>query len=105
MFALSFTERGKYISDNLPNSARLCVNYSHNNNHVIIFFLFQLEREAIFTVLCGSQNVDITELDLKVLVQFSDGFTGADVNAAITLARLSAFEDALATATVSVFVY
>ncbi|XP_071557616.1 peroxisomal ATPase PEX1 isoform X1 [Temnothorax nylanderi] len=56
-------------------------------------------REAIFAVLCGSQNVDIAELDLKVLAQLADGFTGADINAAITLARLSAFEDALATAT------
>ncbi|XP_011877701.1 PREDICTED: transitional endoplasmic reticulum ATPase isoform X2 [Vollenhovia emeryi] len=57
------------------------------------------ERWAIFTVLCGSQNVDTVELDLKILAQLADGFTGADINAAITLARLSAFEDALATAT------
>lgn len=57
------------------------------------------EREAIFTVLCGSQNVDIAELDLQILVQLTDGFSGADINAAITLARLSAFEGVLATAT------
>ncbi|XP_050461247.1 uncharacterized protein LOC126856619 isoform X2 [Cataglyphis hispanica] len=56
------------------------------------------EREAIFAVLCDSQNVDRTQLDLKELSLLSDGFTGADVNAAITLARLSAFEDALAIA-------
>lgn len=42
---------------------------------------------------------------MKILVQLTDGFTGADINAAITLARLSAFEDALATATVSVYLY
>lgn len=57
-----------------------------------------LEREAIFAVLCDSQNIDKTKLDLKELSQLSDGFTGADINAAITLARLSAFEDALAIA-------
>ncbi|XP_025075849.1 peroxisome biogenesis factor 1 [Pogonomyrmex barbatus] len=56
------------------------------------------EREAIFAVLCDSQNIDEAELDLKKLAQLSDGFTGADINAAITSARLSAFEDALATA-------
>nr|XP_012225043.1 PREDICTED: peroxisome biogenesis factor 1 [Linepithema humile] len=58
----------------------------------------ELDREAIFAVLCDSQNIGKTELDLKQLVAFSDGFTGADINAAITLAKLSAFEDALATA-------
>lgn len=75
--------------------------------HLIrVFFLFlQLDREAIFAVLCDSQNIDKSELNLKELVEFSDGFTGADINAVITLAKLSAFEDALATATVSVFVY
>ncbi|XP_012541576.1 peroxisome biogenesis protein 1 [Monomorium pharaonis] len=52
----------------------------------------ELEREEIFKVLCNSQNIDVSELNLKVLVQLSDGFTGADINAAITLARLSAFE-------------
>lgn len=55
--------------------------------------------------MCDSQNIDKSELNLKELVEFSDGFTGADINAVITLAKLSAFEDALATATVSVFVY
>ncbi|CAL1678759.1 unnamed protein product [Lasius platythorax] len=57
-----------------------------------------LEREAIFAVLCDSQNIDKAKLDLKELSHLSEGFTGADVNAAITLARLSAFEDALAIA-------
>lgn len=57
-----------------------------------------VEREAIFVVLCDSQNIDKTKLDLKELSDLSDGFTGADINAAITLARLSAFEDALAIA-------
>ena len=64
--------------------------------------MFQLEREEIFTVLCNAQNIDTAMLDLKILVQLSDGFTGADINAVITSAKLSAFEDALATATVSV---
>jgi hypothetical protein len=55
--------------------------------------------------LCNSQNIDQTELDLKQLIQLSNGFTGADINAAITLARLSAFENALVTAAVSAFLY
>ncbi|KYM85704.1 Peroxisome biogenesis factor 1 [Atta colombica] len=59
----------------------------------------ELEREEIFTVLCNAQNIDTAMLDLKILVQLSDGFTGADINAVITSAKLSAFEDALATAT------
>ncbi|KAL0101615.1 hypothetical protein PUN28_019032 [Cardiocondyla obscurior] len=59
----------------------------------------ELERETIFAVLCGSQSVDTAELDLKILAQLTDGFTGADINAAITTAKLSAFEDALTTAT------
>ncbi|XP_018368488.1 PREDICTED: peroxisome biogenesis protein 1 [Trachymyrmex cornetzi] len=59
----------------------------------------ELEREEIFTVLCNAQNIDTAMLDLKTLAQLSDGFTGADINAAITSAKLSAFEDALATAT------
>ncbi|XP_011338168.2 peroxisome biogenesis protein 1 isoform X2 [Ooceraea biroi] len=58
----------------------------------------ETDREAIFAVSCNSQNINQTELDLKELVQLSNGFTGADINAAITLARLSAFETALATA-------
>lgn len=67
--------------------------------------MLQLDREAIFAVLCDSQKIDKTELDLKELAKFSDGFTGADINAAITMAKLSAFEDAVATAIVSVLVY
>ncbi|KYN44445.1 Peroxisome biogenesis factor 1 [Trachymyrmex septentrionalis] len=59
----------------------------------------ELEREEIFTVLCNAQNIDTAVLDLKILAQLSDGFTGADINAVITSAKLSAFEDALATAT------
>jgi len=55
--------------------------------------------------LCNSQNIDQAELDLKQLIQLSNGFTGADINAAITLARLSAFENALVTAAVSAFLY
>lgn len=58
----------------------------------------ETEREAIFAILCDSQNIDKAQLNLKELVQLSDGFTGADINASITQARLSAFEDAVATA-------
>lgn len=41
------------------------------------------------------------ELDLKELATFSSGFTGADLNAVVTQARLAAFEDAVANASVS----
>jgi len=70
-----------------------------------MFFLLQMDRQEIFTVLCNSQNIDEAELDLKQLVQLSNGFTGADINAAITLARLSAFENALVATPVSAFLY
>lgn len=60
----------------------------------------------IFSVLCDSQKTDKTELNLRELAEYSDGFTGADINAVITQARLSAFEDASAIATVGVqFLY
>lgn len=94
----------------LPSEVNIFLNiFSFNPawshvNYSIIMLVFQSEREAIFTVLCGSQNVDIAELDLQILVQLTDGFSGADINAAITLARLSAFEGVLATATVNIFV-
>lgn len=53
-------------------------------------------------MLCNSQKVDSAELDLEELTQLSDGFTGADINAAIIQARLAAYENAVAAATVSV---
>lgn len=53
------------------------------------------------TALCKTQNIDLVELDLKELAELSSGFTGADLNAVITQARLSAYEDAVAKAPVS----
>lgn len=64
-----------------------------------------MERREIFTVLCNSQNVDSAKLDLEKLAQLSDGFTGADINATIIQARLAAYENAVAIAIVSTFVY
>ncbi|XP_018399938.1 PREDICTED: peroxisome biogenesis protein 1 [Cyphomyrmex costatus] len=61
----------------------------------------EMERETIFTIRCNAQNIDTAVLDLKILAQLSDGFTGADINATITSAKLLGFEDALETATVS----
>lgn len=60
-----------------------------------------MEREAIFEVLSRAQNIDTAELNLKELAQLSVGFTGADINAAVTMARLSVFEHVLQTKTVS----
>ncbi|XP_053998101.1 peroxisomal ATPase PEX1 [Hylaeus anthracinus] len=54
------------------------------------------DREAILAALCKTQNVDVVELDLKELAELTPGFTGADLNAVITQARLSAYEDAVA---------
>ncbi|EFN77746.1 Peroxisome biogenesis factor 1 [Harpegnathos saltator] len=59
----------------------------------------ETERREIFTELCKSQNVDSATLDLEELARLSDGFTGADINAAIIQARLAAYENAVATAT------
>ncbi|KYM98485.1 Peroxisome biogenesis factor 1 [Cyphomyrmex costatus] len=59
----------------------------------------EMERETIFTIRCNAQNIDTAVLDLKILAQLSDGFTGADINATITSAKLLGFEDALETAT------
>lgn len=53
-----------------------------------------VEREEILLVLCKSQNIDITELDLKEVARTSVGLTGADLNAIITQSKLAAFEDA-----------
>ncbi|XP_020300229.1 peroxisome biogenesis factor 1 isoform X2 [Pseudomyrmex gracilis] len=59
----------------------------------------EMEREAIFEVLSRAQNIDTAELNLKELAQLSVGFTGADINAAVTMARLSVFEHVLQTKT------
>ncbi|CAK9814659.1 Peroxisome biogenesis factor 1 [Anthophora plagiata] len=56
------------------------------------------DREEILAALCRTQNVDTTELNLKDLAVLTPGFTGADLNAVVTQARLSAFEDAVANA-------
>lgn len=61
----------------------------------------QSDREEILAALCKAQNADTAGLDLKELAALTSGFTGADLNAVITQARLSAFEDAVALASVS----
>lgn len=60
-----------------------------------------MDREEILIALCKTQNIDTTGLDLKELAVLTSGFTGADLNAVVTQARLSAFEDAVANAPVS----
>ncbi|CAL7940371.1 unnamed protein product [Xylocopa violacea] len=56
----------------------------------------EADREEILAAQCKTQNVDATELDLKELAVLTSGFTGADLNAVVTQARLSAYEDAVA---------
>lgn len=51
--------------------------------------------------LCKRQKVDTTGLDLKELATLTSGFTGADLNAVLTQARLSALENAIANVSVS----
>lgn len=53
------------------------------------------------TALCKKQKVDTTGLDLKELAILTSGFTGADLNAVLTQARLSALENAIANVSVS----
>ncbi|XP_015607346.1 peroxisome biogenesis factor 1 isoform X2 [Cephus cinctus] len=55
------------------------------------------EREEILIALCKAQGVQVQDLQTKELAELSEGFTGADLNAAINQARLSAIEEALAT--------
>ncbi|XP_043494802.1 peroxisome biogenesis factor 1 [Polistes fuscatus] len=55
----------------------------------------EVERKEILHVLCQSQNINVTELDLKEIARISDELTGADLNAIITQAKLAAFEDAV----------
>ncbi|KAG7207684.1 hypothetical protein KM043_009303 [Ampulex compressa] len=54
----------------------------------------EADRKEILEVICKSHKMDIAELDFEELVGLSSGFTGADLNAAVTQARLTAFEDA-----------
>lgn len=56
----------------------------------------EADREEILTALCKKQKVDTTGLDLKELAILTSGFTGADLNAVLTQARLSALENAIA---------
>ncbi|XP_076762251.1 peroxisomal biogenesis factor 1 isoform X2 [Xylocopa sonorina] len=58
----------------------------------------ETDREEILSAQCKTQNVDTTELNLKELASLTSGFTGADLNAVVTQARLSAYEDAVANA-------
>lgn len=61
----------------------------------------QNDREEILAALCKAQRIDAAELDLREIATLASGFTGADLNAVATQARLSAFEDAVANAPVS----
>ncbi|XP_029035401.2 peroxisome biogenesis factor 1 [Osmia bicornis bicornis] len=54
----------------------------------------EADREEILAALCKAQKIDTVELDLKELAILSSQFTGADLNAVITQAKLSAFEEA-----------
>ncbi|XP_017876289.1 peroxisome biogenesis factor 1 [Ceratina calcarata] len=54
------------------------------------------DREEILAALCKTQKVNTAELNLKELAKLTSGFTGADLNAVVTQARLSAYEDAVA---------
>ncbi|XP_076222599.1 peroxisomal biogenesis factor 1 isoform X2 [Nomia melanderi] len=56
----------------------------------------EVDRGEILAALCKKQKVNTTELDLKELSAMTSGFTGADLNAVVTQARLSAFEDVAA---------
>ncbi|XP_076649014.1 peroxisomal biogenesis factor 1 [Halictus rubicundus] len=56
----------------------------------------EVEREEILKALCKTQNVNTVGLDFKELSLITSGFTGADLNAVVTQARFSAFEDAVA---------
>nr|XP_033334649.1 peroxisome biogenesis factor 1 [Megalopta genalis] len=56
----------------------------------------EVEREGILKALCRTQKVDTTVLDCQQLSTMTSGFTGADLNAVVTQARFSAFEDAVA---------
>ncbi|KAK0168289.1 hypothetical protein PV327_002113 [Microctonus hyperodae] len=51
------------------------------------------EREEILKVLCNAHGIDIGELDLKILAENSVNFTGADLNAVLTQARMNLFAE------------
>lgn len=61
----------------------------------------QADREEILVALCKRQKIDTAGLDLKELATLTSGFTGADLNAVLTQARLSALEYAIANVSVS----
>nr|XP_003707760.1 PREDICTED: peroxisome biogenesis factor 1 [Megachile rotundata]XP_012151141.1 PREDICTED: peroxisome biogenesis factor 1 [Megachile rotundata]XP_012151142.1 PREDICTED: peroxisome biogenesis factor 1 [Megachile rotundata] len=53
----------------------------------------EADREEILAVLCKAQKIDHEDLDLKELAGITSGFTGADLNAVVTQAKLTAFEE------------
>ncbi|XP_076242599.1 peroxisomal biogenesis factor 1 [Calliopsis andreniformis] len=55
------------------------------------------DREEVLAALCETHKINTAELNLKEVAALTSGFTGADLNAVVTQARLSAFEDAVAT--------
>lgn len=52
-----------------------------------------MDRKAIFAALCASHNINKEDLNIKDLVSLSSDFTGADIKAAITQAKLLAYEE------------
>ncbi|XP_051155362.1 peroxisome biogenesis factor 1 [Leptopilina boulardi] len=55
----------------------------------------EIEREEILKAICKSNRINIENLDLKELANLSTGFTGADLNAVLTQARLAVLEEAV----------
>ncbi|XP_066588565.1 peroxisomal ATPase PEX1 [Prorops nasuta] len=58
----------------------------------------EAEREEILVALLKGQNVDIRKLNLTIIAKATGGYTGADLNAVLTQAKLFAFEEALSDA-------
>lgn len=55
----------------------------------------KMDREEILAALCKSHKIDTQQLNLDEIAERTAGYTGADLNAILTQARLSAFEDAI----------
>ncbi|XP_044008729.1 peroxisome biogenesis factor 1 isoform X2 [Aphidius gifuensis] len=52
----------------------------------------ELEREKILQTLCKSQSINTNNLDLTKISKLTNGFTGADLNAILTQAKLDSLE-------------
>lgn len=49
-------------------------------------------RVTILDTLCKRHSIDVKDLDFMILAKMTSGFTGADINAILTQARLNAVE-------------